>query len=231
MTRSRLSVRPEPLNERLTVPGWRAAARHARMTLIGAAVVLALICGMNAPATAAVGSDRSCDAICAQSTVHHPGAAKTVSVRWRHYPYATQKNPGAIDRWGSTERQCTGYVVWALNTMGVRFGLLDRGRNGRTVGFMSARSWARAARRGGWTVSRTPVVGSVAQWNAHETSHWRIAGVREVATAGSDGHVAIVSKVFADGTVMLRQYNAGLPGRSYSTMRAKAPRYLYIGVR
>ena len=80
-------------------------------------------------------------------------------------------------------------------------------------------------------MSRTPVVGSVAQWDANESSHWRIRGVRQSASAGRYGHVGIVTKVYRDGTVLIRQYNAGQPARSYSALRAKAPRYLYLGVR
>jgi surface antigen len=195
------------------------------------AVVAGIACGAAVPATAIAAGHRSCDAICAQTRVHHPGRAATLSVHWKRYPYASQPNPVAIDPWGTVERQCTGYVTWALNKMGVDFGLVDLGKNGRTVEFLNAGAWAKAARKGGWTVSHTPVVGAVAQWQANESSHWWINNVRYGATAAADGHVAIVTKVYRDGTVRIRQYNAGSPGRSYSTMRAKAPRYLYIGVR
>jgi surface antigen len=194
-------------------------------------LLLGVIGGVSAPAMASASRHPSCDVACALATVHKPGNATTRSVRWRRYPYAHQADPGAVDRWGSTERQCTGYVTWALNSMGVDFGATDLGRNGRTVGFPSALAWARAARRGGWKVSRQPTVGSIAQWRANETSRWRIGRVRHSATAGNNGHVAIVTKVYGDGTVFLRQYNAGHPDRSYSSMRAKAPRYLHIGVR
>jgi surface antigen len=80
-------------------------------------------------------------------------------------------------------------------------------------------------------VSRKAVVGSIAQWHANETSRWRVGTMRHSATAGPDGHVGVVSKVFSDGTVLLRQYNADRPSRSYSVMRVKAPRYLYVGVK
>jgi surface antigen len=205
------------------------AAIHVGVVAIG--VITALVCVLTAPALADVTRHRSCDATCAELAVHRPGKATKVSVHWKRYPYAGQVNPVAIDRWGSTKRQCTGYVTWALNAMGVDFGVTDRARNGRTVRFLSASSWAKAARRGGWTVSHTPVVGAVAQWNANETSHWRVGGVPESASAGRDGHVGIVTKVYRDGTVLVSQYNAGRPGRSYSALRMRAPRYLYIGVK
>jgi surface antigen len=200
-----------------------------RLGLVAIALLLGLL-GVVAPAVANPGSASSCDALCAQAIVHEPGKASTLAVRWAHYPYAGQTRREAIDRWGSVERQCTGYAAWALNAMGVDFGMHDRGPNGRKVGFFAARGWARSARRGGWTVSHAPVVGAVAQWRAHEVSHWRVRGGRASFTAGSDGHVGMVTHVYRDGTVRIRQFNVGTPGRRYSTMRAKAARYLYIGV-
>jgi surface antigen len=201
-----------------------------RLGLVAIAVLLGLVVASVAPAVASAGSGSSCDALCAQAIVHEPDKATSLAVRWSRYPYAAQKRREAIDRWGSVERQCTGYAAWALNAMGVDFGMHDRGKNGRTVGFFSARGWARSARRGGWTVSRNPVVGAVAQWRAHETSHWQTRRGRAGFTAAGDGHVGMVTHVFRDGTVRIRQFNVGAPDRSYSTMRAKAPRYLYIGV-
>jgi surface antigen len=195
-----------------------------------AALMTAVAGGLGTPALAASHVQR-CDAACAQSTVHRPANIRTLSVHWKRYPYRAQADPDAIDRWGSTERQCTGYATWALNRMGVDFGVTDQAENGRTVRFLSASGWAKAARRGGWTVSRKPVVGSVAQWNANEASRWRARGGEASARAGRYGHVGIVTKVYGDGTVRLSQYNAARPARSYSTMRAKAPRYLYLGVK
>jgi surface antigen len=194
-------------------------------------MVMGIALSVAVPATAEANPSPSCDAVCAQSTVHKPAEATTVGVHWRRYPFAQQKNVEAIDRWGNTERQCTGYATWALNAMGIDFGMRDVGPNGRTVRFLAARAWARTARRGGWKVSRKPVVGAVAQWHANETSHWQTRLGRASFTAAGDGHVGIVSHVYADGTVLIRQYNVGSPDRSYSTMRAKAPRYLDIGVK
>jgi surface antigen len=208
----------------------RGTGRKLRVALFAIAALTSVVGAVAQPAIAGASTVPACDAMCAQARVHHPGSATTLVVHWKRYPYSSQADPGAIDRWGTTEPQCTGYATWALNAMGVHFGMRDRGANGRTVRFMSARGWAKSARQGGWTVSRTPVVGAIAQWRANESSHWTINHVRLGATAGSDGHVAIVTKVYANGTVRLAQYNAGEPTRSYSTMRAKAPRYLYIAV-
>jgi surface antigen len=214
-----------------STPFLSEAGRRASAGLLGLAILTGVALSIAVPAAAAPNAKRSCDAVCAQSTVHHPAKAATFGVHWKHYPYAHQKSAEAIDRWGNTERQCTGYATWALNAMGVDFGMRDIGPSGRTVRFLSARSWARAARRGGWTVSRKPVVGAVAQWRAHEASRWQTKLGPASFTAAGDGHVGIVSHVYADGTVLIRQYNVGDPDRSYSTMRAKAPRYLYIGVK
>jgi surface antigen len=204
--------------------------RRTAGVLLGLTTVIGVALSVAAPAAVA-SSSRSCDAVCAQSTLHQPAEATSFNVHWKRYHYAQQTNRDAIDRWGNTERQCTGYVTWALNAMGVDFGMRDAAPNGRSVRFLSARSWAKTARHGGWKVSRKPVVGAVAQWRAGETSHWQTRLGRESFTAAGDGHVGIVSHVYADGTVLIRQYNVGDPDRSYSTMRAQAPRYLYIGVK
>jgi surface antigen len=208
-----------------------ACAKAARVGLVAVGMLIGLVAGAVAPATAAATSSKACDAVCAQSTLHTPGKATTFAVSWEKYPYAAQTSPGAIDKWGSVERQCTGYVAWALNAMGVDFGMQDKATNGQTVTFLSARGWAKAARLGGWKVSHTPVVGAVAQWRAHESSHWPTGRGRASFTAGDDGHVGIVTHVYPNGTALIRQYNVGDPGRSYSDMRAKAARYLYIGVK
>jgi surface antigen len=216
--------------------GGRAQWRTGVPARVGGGLVLVALAttlagAPAAPALAVATTHQSCDSECAQSIVHQPGRATSLAVHWKRYPYATQSNPVAIDRWGSTERQCTGYATWALNAMGIDFGVTDQAKNGRTVTFLSASGWGKAARRGGWTVSHKPVLGAVAQWNAGETSHWRVNGVLQRASAGRFGHVGIVTKLYGDGTVLVRQYNAGRPARSYSSLRSKAPRYLYLGVK
>jgi surface antigen len=129
------------------------------------------------------------------------------------YPWADDVS-GGNDTWGFTKRQCVSYVAWRL------------ARAGHTVstsrGWGSASGWNDVARRKGITVSSRPTVGSVAQWNAGESSP-AYGGGR--FSAGSYGHVAWVTKVYADGSVQVSQYN-GSGSRSYSSMRVKAPRYL-----
>jgi surface antigen len=107
------------------------------------------------------------------------------------------------------------YVAWRL------------ARVGRPVyarqGWGSASGWDDVARRRGVTVTTRPAVGSVAQWNAGESS--RVP--RGTFTAGAYGHVAWVTAVYADGSVQVSQYN-GTGTRSWSSMRVFAPRFLRL---
>ena len=135
------------------------------------------------------------------------------------YPWASDTT-GGNDPWGFTKRQCVSYVAWRLD------------RVGRPVstrqGWGSASGWDDVARRRGVTVTTRPAVGSVAQWNAGETSRlYAYGGWRGTYGAGSYGHVAWVTHVYADGSVQVAQYN-GNGTRSYSTMRVFAPRFLRL---
>jgi surface antigen len=130
------------------------------------------------------------------------------------YPWATDTS-GGHDPWGFTKRQCVSYVAWRL------------ARVGRPVyarqGWGSASGWDDVARRRGVTVTTRPAVGSVAQWNAGESS--RVP--HGTFTAGAYGHVAWVTAVYADGSVQVSQYN-GTGTRSWSSMRVFAPRFLRL---
>ncbi|MGV8857802.1 CHAP domain-containing protein [Rhodoglobus sp.] len=86
-------------------------------------------------------------------------------------------------------RQCTDFVAWRLNrdvgsfSAPFRWAWADLTPNGG-----NASQWKAAWDAHGWTVSATPVVGSVAWF-------------------GWDNHVAYVKAVNADGTVLLEEYN------------------------
>lgn len=86
-------------------------------------------------------------------------------------------------------RQCTDFVAWRLNrdvgsfTAPYRWAWSDLTPNGG-----NASQWKAAWDAHGWTVSDTPVVGSVAWF-------------------GWDNHVAYVRDVNADGSVLLEEYN------------------------
>ena len=140
------------------------------------------------------------------------------------YPWRTDTTQSS-DRWGFTKRQCVSFVAWRMAQRGTR---LDN----RTQGWSHARNWDDAARRLRYGVGTRPVTGAIAQWNANEASPFYTDGsTRPNGTmrAGSYGHVAYVEAVYADGSVRLAQYNM-YGNRSYSLMRAKAPRYLYVGI-
>jgi surface antigen len=138
------------------------------------------------------------------------------------YPYAADTS-GDSDEWGFTKRQCVSYVAWRLAQVGRP---IDNERDH----WGSALDWDDTAKRLGYGVSTRPSVGAVAQWNAGEHSaYWSGASASSDGTfvAGAAGHVAWVTAVYSDGSVQVAQYN-GTGDRSYSTMRVKAPRYLYL---
>lgn len=140
------------------------------------------------------------------------------------YPYRAS-GAGVTDRWGFTARQCVSFVAWreaqaghALSNSAQRWG--------------NAHNWDNAARAHGVWISSRPRVGAIAHWNANERSGWYANGSsvsNGTITAGGYGHVAWVRAVYADGSALIEQYNM-FSNRSYSTMRVRAPRYLYYGV-
>lgn len=140
------------------------------------------------------------------------------------YPHRTATT-NANDRWGFTERQCVSFVAWREAQAG-------RPMSNSAQRWGSALSWDEAAARLGVRISTRPVVGAIAQWNANERSAWYANGSATpngAVQAGGYGHVAWVKSVYADGSALIEQYNMS-GNRSYSTMRVKAPRYLYDGV-
>jgi surface antigen len=134
------------------------------------------------------------------------------------YPWASDTSGGS-DPWGFTKRQCVSYVAWRLAGAGRPVVARD--------GWGSALTWDDVAEQRGVAVGTTPHVGAVAQWNAGESSPLWVDGGRGTWTAGSYGHVALVTQVYADGSVLVAQYN-GTGERSFSTMRVRAPRYLSL---
>ena len=138
------------------------------------------------------------------------------------YPYRTDTT-NASDPWGFTKRQCVSFAAWRLHQAG-------RPLKNVTEQWNNARTWDDTARRLGYRVTSRPVRGAVAQWNAGERSAYYANGSSRpngTVTAGSYGHVAVVKKVFDDGSVLVEQYNMG-SDRRYGTMRLKAPRYLHV---
>ncbi|MDT7544731.1 MAG: hypothetical protein QOE99_841 [Actinomycetota bacterium] len=140
------------------------------------------------------------------------------------YPYRTATT-NAADRWGFTQRQCVSFVAWREAQAGHPVSNV-------TQHWGSALNWDNAARAGGYWISSRPRVGAIAQWNAGERSSWWANGsptANGYVQAGPYGHVAWVRSVYADGSALIEQYNM-FGNRSYSTMRVKAPRYIYYKV-
>lgn len=145
------------------------------------------------------------------------------------YPFAGADGP-ALDPWGFARRSCASYAAWYLDSHGVPFATRTRGPRGTAL-FGDAGEWGRAAVSAGFPVSATPVPGSIAQWNPFEASPAPPADAPDEVrlTAGRRGHVAVVLRVLADGTPLLAQYDGTT--HEFSVERARAPRYLLIGVR
>jgi surface antigen len=153
--------------------------------------------------------------------VHHQHTAAPTATRTHAstgYPWASDTT-GGRDPWGFTKRQCVSYVAWRLDGVGRSIGTRQ--------GWGSASGWDDVARRRGVTVTSRPAVGSVAQWNAGESSRVVSGSSRGTFVAGSYGHVGWVTAVYTDGSVQVAQYN-GSGTRSYSTMRVFAPRFLRL---
>ena len=129
------------------------------------------------------------------------------------------------DAWGYTMRQCVSFVAWREAQAGHPV-------SNSSQHWGSAVNWDNTARTLGVVISARPKVGAIAQWNAYERSAWYANGssvANGTITAGGYGHVAYVKAVYADGSALIEQYNM-FSSRSYSTMRVKAPRYLYYKV-
>ena len=116
------------------------------------------------------------------------------------------------------------YVAWRLSTAGQPI-------SNTRDGWGSALTWDSAARRLGFSVTGTPSVGAVAQWDAHESSAAYAPGASAPGgtfTAGGYGHVGYVTAIYPDGSVQVAQYNAQ-GDRAFSSLRLRAPRYLHVG--
>lgn len=123
---------------------------------------------------------------CKQTTTS-AGSLKNISDASK-YPYK-HASPSGVDRWAFYNRQCTSFVAWRLNDMGVKFH--NHMKGGR---FSHAKKWADNARRLGYKVNKTAKPGAVAQWDAGAYGHsqW--------------GHVAFVVDVKGD-QITIEEYN------------------------
>lgn len=111
------------------------------------------------------------------------------------YPAELKKIPYThytVDPWSYFHRQCTSFVA---------FRLMHANGFKEVRGYGNAHEWGSRARARGYTVNKTPALGSVAWWDSN------------VADASSSGHVAWVSGISGD-YVEIEDYNSwrGGPG-------------------
>ncbi|WP_143832033.1 CHAP domain-containing protein [Nocardiopsis sp. CNR-923] len=124
------------------------------------------------------------------------------------YPYATYHGPGTNpstytwtdssgNEWspyGYAYRNCTDYVAWKLQSLGVP--------DSSTRGLGNGGQWAAlAGGKEGLTVSTTPTYAAAAV---------------NTSTAGGYGHVSFVESVHSNGTITVSEYNYASPG-NYGT--------------
>jgi surface antigen len=99
------------------------------------------------------------------------------------------------DQWQFDCRECTSFVAWRMNQLGVNFTNGMSGPNGTQGWFGNGDTWAANAIQIGFGVDNTPSVGAIAHYNPN------------VSGAGDMGHVAYVAQVNGDGTIVLEEYN------------------------
>lgn len=155
--------------------------------------------------------------LCALASPLLPATAAQAS--GNAYPYRNATT-NTSDPWGFTKRQCVSFAAWELAAH-------HHAIRNSTQHWGNAYSWDNVARARHKVITTRPKVGAVAQWNANERSTYRTSSGTGWFRAGSFGHVAYVTAVYGDATVRIEQYNLN-GNRSFSTMRLKAPRYLYI---
>lgn len=130
-------------------------------------------------------------------------SATTTPVRGDDYPAALRlaARTQVVDPWRFYNRECTSFVAWRMNsTNGVAFTNFMTGPNGKAGRWSNAGSWGANARAIGYRVDMLPAVGAIA-WYAGR-------------------HVAWVSRVNTDGTVVVEEYNWSNPG-AYGTRTVK----------
>jgi surface antigen/uncharacterized protein YraI len=116
------------------------------------------------------------------------------------YPYkdSTPDFDGG-DRWAFYARECTSFVAWRMNQLGVNFSNHMTGPNGTAGTFGNGDTWASNALAIGFRVDNTPSVGAIAHYAPN------------VSGAGNLGHVAYVAEVNGDGTIVIEEYNWEFP--------------------
>lgn len=134
------------------------------------------------------------------------------------YPYQSASHCGCqADPWGFYKRQCTSYVAWKLNESGKSFSNGMVGPNGKSGWFGNAGNWDDNASGIGFLVNYTPLVGSIAVWEANSGG------------AGTAGHVARVEKVNSNGSVDISEFNWNYGNGLYNERYGRiADKYIHI---
>jgi surface antigen len=135
------------------------------------------------------------------TTTPGTGAVSGTAIKGDDYPYGK----GPIDiasPLGYMTRECVDFVAWRLNEQS---GITSAPF--KFSGYGNASTWKDTARINGYAVDKKPTLGSVAWWGPM---------VSAVLTAGPLGHVAIVSAINDDGSIIIEQYNGLFPGHTYS---------------
>jgi surface antigen len=120
-----------------------------------------------------------------------------------------------------TARQCSAFALWRID---YRLRLPTNStliRLSRAYHMTGAKDLDNAAVRAGYRVDRIPAVGALAQYEAGAYG------------ASRYGHVAFVARIYADGSVLLEEYNGAHP-LGYGTRRVNAryvSHYLHLAHR
>ncbi len=126
------------------------------------------------------------------------GAVKGDDYPHRGMPIYTQ-NPK-----GYYYRECVDFVAWRLSQQ------LPLGTpNSTYLGLGNAVTWRENLVARGYRADKTPAVGAVMWWGAFTGD--------ETMRTGKYGHVAIVSEVLGNGSIVIEQYNAAPLNHAYST--------------
>jgi surface antigen len=116
------------------------------------------------------------------------------------YPYKDSQ-PDALggDRWGFYARECTSFVAWRINQLGVHFTNGMSGPKGNPDRndpvFGDAGNWANHAKKLGFRVDNKPSVGAIAHYGPN------------AFLAGPSGHVAYVAQVNGNGSIVIEECN------------------------
>ena len=128
------------------------------------------------------------------SLIKQPTVIPGSKIRGDDYPYASYPT-GIGSPLGYLYRECVDFVAWRLNEQSG----LTNPLTFKFKGYGNAADWKGRLVAAGYRADNTPIVGAVVWWgpNAGDAS----------LKVGELGHVAIVSAVNADGSIVIEQYN------------------------